>query len=210
MASFFKTASSFFNNTKKGDQQLSINKVQKQTTTKDSKTPSTTAKHSTTNVTKHNNPKILFPSSELYLKQRQERLTNLAKKQELSNQSSSKISKHAIFIDKEMSSHASVIREFKSECTRLPKQSLVILEKQVNNILPSIHRIECILNNIQPDKTVKQKEQTKRGFLFGRENSRIASPRSGRRDSVKIRGLSEDLLDQFNSDLAADLDDDAV
>ena len=145
-----------------------------------------------------------FASSEVYLRERQERFNSIASTQELSNQSATKIGKLVIVLDKNISAHRSSIRAFKQECSRLPKQSMAGLESKVATVLPAIHRIELLLAeriNFNKNKKKNQKissqsnkavSQKRRVSFLGLGNSK-EGVRTSPRSTIKIRGMSEDI-----------------
>jgi hypothetical protein len=182
-------------------------------------TPTTTSVPTTNKHSRNNN--VSFPSSEIYLKHRQQRTATMTEQQELSNRTASKLSKQAMALEKNMSMHASVIREFKSECARLPKASMTRLEDKVTHLLPAIQRIEAMLERwtmVQqttaggaPPQKVAPRNSKRLSFssnFFNRNSSSpLSSPRNNtvksRRNTVKIRGMSED---QFSEDMSDDID----
>ena len=145
-----------------------------------------------------------FASSEVYLRERQERFNSIASTQELSNQSATKIGKLVIVLDKNISAHRSSIRAFKQECSRLPKQSMAGLESKVATVLPAIHRIELLLaERINSNKNKKKNQkissqsnkavsQKRRVSFLGLGNSK-EGVRTSPRSTIKIRGMSEDI-----------------
>ena len=169
------------------------------TTTTETKAHQPPAATTTTNMPNTVTSNVAFPSSERYLRQRQKRMKNVAETQESSNQRATRVGKHALALDKEMSSHASVVRAFKRECTRLPKQSLAGLESKVMDLLPAIQRVEMLLKE---KKTTTLKHSlpkattltTRRLSLFGSGSKETnGRPRS---NTVKIRGMSEDTFSE--------------
>ena len=90
---------------------------------------SSTTNHSTSSLP---TPQVVsFPTSELYLKQRQGRSKSMAQKQEASNVLASRIGRQSIAVEKELANHGNHLRSFKHECTLLPKSSLVHLTQKV-------------------------------------------------------------------------------
>ena len=228
----FKSVTSFFggNGGKEDDQDKSKEAppTPKTTNPTANKIPTAIASQATPTTTsvpttnKHSN--ISFPSSEIYLRHRQQRTATMTEQQELSNRTASKISKQAMALEKNMSMHASVIREFKSECARLPKASMTRLEDKVKHLLPAIQRIEAMLEQwtmvqqttaggAPPQKVAQKSSKSSKRLSFSsnffnrNSTSPLSSPRNGsvksRRNTVKIRGMSED---QFSEDMGDDID----